>query len=112
MQNQNREEIVKATALKVFGDKRIRVYRLGFEKGNKVERAGFVKIDLSKFESEKQLFFNRNEDGTISANIHNCPDLAESGTDVFYAWERRLGRMPTTCPRCKTRLDSKPKRSA
>jgi hypothetical protein len=106
------EKITKATALEVFADKGIRVYRLGFEKEKQVERVGFVKIDLSKFESEKQLFFNKNEDGTVSVNIHNCPDLAKSGADVFYAWERRLGRMSTTCPRCKRRLDSKPKRSA
>jgi hypothetical protein len=103
--NQNKETNIKATVLEVLGN---RVYRLGFEK-EAVERAGFVKIDLGKFESEKQLFFNKNEDGTVSVNIHNCPDL-EKG--VFYAWERRLGRLPTTCPRCKRRLDSVPKRSA
>lgn len=103
------KEAINVTVLEV--DKGIRVYKLGFDKENIIERAGFARIDFSKFEDEKLLFFNKNEDGTVSANIHNCSDLSKSGKDFFYAWEGRLGRIPTTCPRCKSRLDSKPKRA-
>lgn len=96
------EQPVKATVIDVLISKGNRVYKLTFL-GDAVKTSGFANLNLGKFTDEKMFFFNISPDGTIDANIHHCPDFVER--DVFYAWQRRLPRLPTACPRCKRRPD-------
>lgn len=98
----SKDTIIKTRVVDMFADRGNRVYRL---KPAPAERSAFVNIDFGKFANEKLYFYNVKSDGTVDANVHHCSDLNDLGNDVYYAWQPRLPRMPTTCPRCKSRLD-------
>lgn len=97
-------EIVEVLDPYTYGN---RCYRLKFERDVDVGASAFVTIRFGKFVQEEELFIGV-VNHEVKANIHACPDLAV--VDGFYAWQRRLRRMATTCPRCKRRLDMRPRR--
>jgi hypothetical protein len=73
---------------------------------------GWVRLDLTGFELEKPLFFSVAKDNTVEVVVHACPQLP---VDARYAWQPRLHeapRLPMACPRCRYRLDYKPKRGS
>lgn len=107
------DEPIKAKIVKVtdkFNPKFQRVYELKFN-GKFVGRYCLAKLDFGAFLDEKQLFFNITPDNTVNTNIHRCPDLKEM-PNTYYAWQPRLPRPPTSCPRCKRRLDMVSSRGA
>jgi hypothetical protein len=84
-----------------------RCYKLKFREDMSGVQSAFIMIHFGKFGDEKELFFGTTNNA-VKANIHQCPDLSEG--DGYYAWQCRLSRMATTCPRCKRRLDMRPRR--
>lgn len=104
-----KNEAIHARITKVLIDLGNRVYELQLKKGESVFNASFAFLEFGEFKDEQQ-FFQLQEDGTAFVNIHRCPNLIRY-ENAFYAWQGRLkGRLPTACPSCHYRLDSKPKR--
>jgi hypothetical protein len=91
---------ITATILEVLSDKGNRVYRLSFSKP--VGKSACVALSLAEHEAEKALYYHIQDDVVI-VNVHQCNDF--KGNDVYYAWQPRLPRKPSACPRCKIRMD-------
>ncbi len=109
---QMKGEIVKAEIAAIMYEKGNRVYKLKLPKNALPDRHGTVQLDLTDRPDEQQMYYNVQRVGGkayVIVNVHKCPDLfflKSEHKGLYYAWQPRLPRIATVCPRCKYRLDS------
>lgn len=89
---------------KVREDKGVRVYQLEFSPPM-LEKSACVTLNFEGHDEERAFYSIKALDKAVNAVVHTCPDLRELGADVYYAWQPRISRKPSSCPRCKNRID-------
>lgn len=95
----------KLKVIKVLSEMGNRVYEF---KNSKIPSSGWASIDLAEF-VEQRRFFMDVKDERVVALIHHCPQLP---ANARYVWQGRLFKppsLPLACPRCRYRIDYKPK---